>query len=664
MAVVPCPAGSSRGEQAFLILSDDALVSRMFRIRLSSVHGAQKAVSRFSPSLIPLILASLPPAAYAQAQDAPTVTITREALPVSQIGQSVDVLSADDIRSYQSVFLADLLTHTTDLSVARNGGPGEAASASIRGAGGDHTLYILDGIRLNDPSQVGGGTNLGLLATDDAARIDVLRGPLSTLWGQGALGGVVSITSRQAQAPLEGDLNVEGFDHYGDARLGLGGKQDRLNWRFSTGVIDDQGVSAYDKGTEKDGFSQSNAHLNASYAFRDNLVLNGIYDWTHSRNAYDGYPPPNYTFADTNDYGKTDTNLAGLGLTHSFSGGQQTLSLSSSDTKRNDYNGDGTPSFLGRGRIDAADYHITYDLAGMHLLGGLAYERDWMSNVSPSSFDPSPTPLKASVTQSSVYAQARRDFGIVNVALSGRHDDSSSFGGLDTVQASLTAPLGQHVRLHASAGTGIKAPSLYQLYSEYGNASLTPEKGTTIDGGADYGFDHGSVGVTVFSRTVRDQIDFGATGCTTSQLFGCYGNIDRTQATGIELEGQVALTSQLSLKGNYSLLHTRNESDGFKGNRLARTPDQMGSLDLRYAVTQKLNLGLGLRHAGAAFDDVYNTTRLKAYTLADLRADYALNDRISLFGRVENAGDTRYETAAGYGQTGRRVWLGIHTRLF
>jgi vitamin B12 transporter len=603
----------------------------------------------------------LAPAAYAQ--DA-VVTIMREPLPVSKIGQSLDVLTAADVQTYQPVLLSDLLLHTTDLSVARNGGPGEAAAASIRGAGADHTLYILNGIRLNDPSQVGGGTNLGLLNTGDAARVEVLRGPLSTLWGQGALGGVVSITTRTPQTPLEGDLNVQGLDHYGAARLGLGGVDGRLKWRLSTGLISDQGVSAFAGGTEKDGFSQEDASLTAGYAFSDTLKLNGLYSRTHSRNAYDGYPAPDYVFADTGDFGKTDTDIAGLGLTHSFGQGEHSLSLSAAHTTRDDFNGDGSPSFFGRGRIEAADYHIVYDLHGTHLLGGLAYERDGMSNASPSSFDPSPTPLKVAVTQTSLYGQLRRDFGPVGVSLSGRHDDSSSFGGLDTVQAALTAPVSAHVRLHASAGTGVKAPSLYQLYSEYGAANLTPEKGVTLDGGATVTGTRGHIDLTVFSRTVRDQIDFGYVGCAVDQLYGCYGNIDRTRASGLELEGEIAVTSAVTLRGHYSFLHTRNASAGFEGKRLARTPDQMGGLDLGYAATRRLTLGLGLRHAGEAFDDVYNMTRLKAYTLADLRADYALNNRLSLYGRIENAGDTRYETAAGYGQPGRRVWLGVHTRLF
>ncbi|MGZ3306719.1 MAG: TonB-dependent receptor, partial [Asticcacaulis sp.] len=123
--------------------------------------------------IVQVSLLALATPALAAAQDTTEVivTVTREPLPVSRIGQSVDVLSEKDIQTYQSLFIADLLTHTTDISLTRNGGPGESASASLRGAGADHTLYILDGIALNDPSQVGGGTNLGLLTADDTSRI-------------------------------------------------------------------------------------------------------------------------------------------------------------------------------------------------------------------------------------------------------------------------------------------------------------------------------------------------------------------------------------------------------------------------------------------------------------------------------------------------------------
>ena len=602
--------------------------------------------------------------AFAHADEAPTevvVSITRETLPVSKLGQSVAVLSDADIKAYQSLFVADLLTRTPDLSIARTGGPGTATTASIRGAGADHTLYILDGVRLNDPAQVGGGTNLGLVSTDDAARIEVLRGPLSTLWGSGAMGGVVSITSRTPSQQLEGDLRIEGFDQYGSARAGIGGKTGGLIWRLSGSTYNDRGVSAFAGGAEKDGFTQTTLNGKLRYDFNEAFSAQAFSTTSHSRSDFDGYNSvAPYNFMDTGDFGKNDNTLSVIALSHRFTKGEQTLSFSVTDNDSQNYNPDSTPNYVANGHIEAADYHISYRLSDVtRLLGGLSYERDTMSVAYPASWAPNPLPLKASSTLASVYGQVTHDFGPLDVALSARHDDASSFGGNDIAQVTVNAPFGEHLRIHASAGQGVKVPSLYQLYSDYGTATLVEEKSTTLDGGVDYGFEGGLFSVSLFTRSVRDQIDFVYDTCTLDQPYGCYGNIGRTETRGVELELSKDLTDSLSLRGNYSFLHARDGNGGL----LPRRPDQMGSVDLTWAANDKLNLGLGLRHVGEALDTAF-TGMLKAYDLADLRVNYALNDRLGLYGRIENAGDTGYQTAGGYGQTGRRIWVGLQAKLF
>ncbi len=613
------------------------------------------------------VFLSLPVLAHAQAASDPRtteviVTVTREALPVSKVGQSVDVIDARTIQAWQSLFVADLLTHTADLSLTRNGGPGEAASASIRGAGADHTLYLLDGVPLNDPSQVGGGTNLGLLTTDDAARIEVLRGPLSTLWGSGALGGVVNITTHTPQKPLEGDLSLEGLDAYRSARLGIGGKSGGLGWRVFGSDLHDDGVSAFAGGSERDPFDQDQIGGKLSYDLDANTTVRALTSFSHSRNAYDGYPAPLYVFADTGDFGKTDTDLNLIALSNRFTNGEQTLSVSATDNKRHDWYDDGT-GFIARGRIRLADYHVLYRLDGTRLLGGLSYERDEMTTASPAPWDPNPTPVSVHSTLSSAYGQVSHDFaGGATIAVSARHDDASSFGGQDIAQGSVSIPAGPW-RFHASIGQGYKVPGLYQLYSDYGTATLKPEKALSADAGIDYALAGGQVTVTAFARHVRDLIDFGYDACAPSQLYGCYENIDRSEASGLEL-GLTKDWAQWHVRGNYSVLHTRNRSAGVDGKRLPHTPQGMSSVDVGYDATSRLTLGLGVRGVGQSFDNASNTVSLKAYTLVDLRADYRLSDALSLYGRIENAGDTRYQTAAGYGQPGRRLWLGIRARLF
>jgi vitamin B12 transporter len=602
------------------------------------------------------VLTLLAPA-FARAEDTTSiiVSVTREALPVSKIGQSVDVLTDKDIKSYQSLSLADLLTHTGDLTLTRNGGPGQTATASIRGAGADHTLYIFNGIALNDPSQVGGGTDLGPLAVDDASRVEVLRGPLSTLWGSGALGGVVSITTRTAQNPFEADLTAEGFDQYGSARAGIGGKSGGLNWRLFASGTNDQGISAAAVGTEKDGFAQTHFGGNASLALNDAITLNAVAFKTHSRVDIDGFlSVPPFTFGDTGEFTKTDTTLGALGLTDTFSHGEQTLSLSNTDSARNGFDATRFSENTFRGRITSADYHLLYRFSDTtRVLVGAKTERD--SYRSTSEFSPGII-SSAQQTVSSLYGQVAQDLGTASVTLSARHDDTSSFGGQDIGQLSLSVPAGDHWRFHASAGQGVKIPSLYQLYGDFGTATLKPEKALNIDGGADYSFATGQVSLSLFSRNVHDLIDFDNSTFT-------YGNIAKSKADGVELGWTQDLSDKWHVRANYAALNTKNLSSGANnGKDVARKPDSVGNVDLTYAATEKLNLGLGVRYVGASFDNAANTVVLKAYTLVDLRVDYALNDTVSLYGRVENAGDTRYQTAATYAQLGRRVWLGIHTR--
>ncbi|EGF93400.1 vitamin B12 transporter btuB [Asticcacaulis biprosthecium C19] len=611
--------------------------------------------------LLSTALAALASATHAVTTEV-IITVTRQPLPVSKVGQAVAVLDDKDIETYQSVYLADLMTHTPSLTLTRNGGPGSAASASIRGAGADHTLYLLDGIRLNDPSQVGGGTNLGLVATDDAARIEVLRGPLSTLWGSGALGGVISITSRESQAPLEATVAVEGYDDYGSVRAAVGGKTGRLTWRLFGNAVTDDGISTFAGGSEADAFTQTNLAAKGSLAVTDNVTVRAFSTYSRSRNDYDGYPAPLYAFADTDEFGRTATRLSAVALEHRFAKGEQVLSLSESQANRHDYFNDGS-QFIARGGIQSADYHLLYRLSdATRLLGGVAYERDTMRIASPASWDPNPTPLSVSVTTSSVYGQITQNVGPATIAVSARHDDSSSFGALDIVQASVAAPVGPF-RLHASAGTGIKAPSLYQLYSDYGHAGLVPENGVTIDAGADYITANGRIGITVFTRTVRDLIAFQYDNCTPTQVYGCYGSIDRSRASGVELTGAYGIGAW-TIRGDYSFLNTRNESANLPGKALAHAPEQSGGVDIDYRATERLSLGVGLRHVGDSFDNAANTRLLKAYDLVDLRASYTVNDRLRLYGRIENAGDSRYETASFYGQPGRRVWLGVNARVF
>ena len=162
-----------------------------------------------SSSSFPLVLSCLlAPACAAFGADAPdelervVVSANRIEQPLSRIGNSVTLIDAAEVRASQKATVSDLLATTPGITVSRNGGLGGSTQLRIRGAESDQTVVLIDGVKLNDPSSAGGGYNFANLLTTDYMRIEVLRGPQSTLWGSQAIGGVVNIVTTVPEGPL------------------------------------------------------------------------------------------------------------------------------------------------------------------------------------------------------------------------------------------------------------------------------------------------------------------------------------------------------------------------------------------------------------------------------------------------------------------------------
>ncbi|UDF02819.1 TonB-dependent siderophore receptor [Asticcacaulis sp. AND118] len=589
------------------------------------------------------------------AEDAPQeviVTLTREPVALSKVGQSVTTFDADAIARSQDVYLKDLIARSPSVSIAQTGGPGQVGTARFRGAESDRSLFLLDGVKLGDASQIGGGFNLGLLALNDAERVEILRGPLSTLWGSQAIGGVVSVTTRKPVAPFETQVSVEGLDEYAIARAGIGGKAGNLSWRIAGSYTDDDGVSSLRGGAENDGFTQK--HLNAyiHYALSATSGLSARLATTRSDYDFDGYNA-SFQLADTRDTGFQDETLASLGYSNQVFDGRlkQTFTLSRTQTERSTSDLANATAYPFEGRQVSFDYTGALALTeASKLVFGASSER---STAIASGLD-------KSVTLNGLFAQLRQDFtGGLTVNASVRYDDHSVFGDNTIGQIAAAYALNDAVVFHASLGQGFKAPSLYQLYDGWsGNLKLKPEEATNLDFGVDYyGANDSRYGVSVFGRKTENQIDYDMSTFT-------YGNIAETKAYGIELEGETRLTDTVRLSGNYSHIIARDDakSSATYKNDLGRAPKHLANASLDWQATETVSLGASVRYAGKSFENIYNSRVLDAYTLLDLRANYALNETVALYGRVENATDEDYETAANYASVGRRLWLGVRAR--
>jgi vitamin B12 transporter len=631
-----------------------------------------------------LFVAALSLSATAHADDAVgvdelVVVATRTPERLDHIGQQVSMIDSAEIKTRQMVVVSDLLVATPGVSFSRNGGVGGSTSLRIRGAETDQTVVVIDGVKLNDPSGTGGGYNFANLLAGDIARIEVLRGAQSTLWGSQAIGGVVNIVTAEPTKAFEGSASAEaGSLNTGYARVGIGGKTDRVTWRLAGGYYTTDGVSSYRQGTEDDGYHNASLSGTAKVTLTDSVYLDLRAVWSKGRNQFDGFPAPAFAFADDPEYGTTEDLVSYAGLNFDLFDGKlkNRVAYGYTDTNRDNFN----PLQAVTARtFDAAGKNKRWEYQGELALPhdwratfGLESERSEMRTASPSSFTPNPVPLRAKVGIDSVYLQAIGEVvSDLTLTLGVRHDSHDTFGDHDLGQVAAAWRLNDgKTILRASFGKGFKAPTLYQLYSQYGNAALAPEQADSWDAGIEHHFDGGAaVSATWFNRETENQIDFvSCTATATAPLckvggvarFGYYDNIAQTKAHGVELAGSATL-SEVLFETNYTWTHTENDSPGNvnRGKELTRRPEHQANLSASYTWPIGLSTSASVRYVGHTFDNVANTTKLDAYTLLDVRASYPLTETIEVYGRVENATDRSYETTKNYGSPGRGAYLGV-----
>ncbi|MFA6117102.1 MAG: TonB-dependent receptor [Sphingomonas sp.] len=600
------------------------------------------------------------------------VTATGVEQPVEQIGQAVTVVERAEIERRQTVSISDLLATTPGVTVSRNGGPGNFTGVRIRGAEGEQTLTLIDGVRVNDPSSPGGGFDFGNLLAGSVERIEVLRGPNSVPWGSQALGGVVNIVTATPTEGLQGRGSVEYGSHDTVfANAGVSGGKGAVTASLTGGYLRTDGVSSAAIGTEPDGYRQYGGTGSVNIAFTDGIGLDLRGYYAHSRLSLDGYPPPNYfPFQDTAEYSTAQEIYGYAGLHANLLDGRfrNKVAFTIADINRDNFDPSfGTaPSFFGRGRSERYTYQGDFQLVDqVRLVGGAEHENS-------SYFDGKSE--KTGIT--SFYGEAIvRPIDQLTVTGGVRHDDHRKFGGHTSFAGNAALALGTGTILRASYAEGFKAPTLYQLFSDYGNERLKPETARNYDVGIEQKLLEGrfTARATYFHRDTKGQIDFVS--CPTVDVtnpnsicyqrpFGTYDNIARTRAQGVEVELELRPIDDLTLTGNVSYIDSENRSPGANfGKDLARRPKETASVSVDYRLPFGLSVGGTISVVGDSYDDVGNFNRLDGYSLASLRAEFPIGDRLTVYGRVENLFDEKYQTVATYGTYGRTAFGGIRVKF-
>ena len=590
------------------------------------------------------------------------VTATRTSITTDEALSSVSVITRADIERLQPASVRDLLVGLPGVAFTQAGGPGQLSTLFLRGTNSTHVLVLIDGVRI-------GAVGAGLPAfeqipVDQIERIELVRGPRSSLYGADAIGGVIQIFTRHGaqDGKLDPSLSVStGSRSYMDGHAGLSGGDSHawfnagLGGQYTAGInacrvgAAERGVACFADQPDHDAYRNWNGMANGGYRWDNGTELAAT--WLRSKNfvEYDGSPYGGNQAVNQQQVGGARLSFAPL------EPWKVTLNAAQSrDDNATYFQGDysdlftpltyfpRTPVGHTYSRRNQASWQndITLD-ANQLLTAGVDYQQEHI--------DSDTGYLKSTREDTGVYAQYMGTFGRNEVQLSARHDHNGQFGNHNTGSAAWGYAFDHGLRLSASYGTAFHAPTFNDIYYPFGlgNPDLKPEKSRSGELGLSQAQSAWNWAVNVYQTTITDLI-------TLDENF-VPQNISQARIRG--LEGQFGINLDgWQVQSYLTLMQPKNREGAYDGNLLPRRPEQTARVDVdrRFGA---FGVGATFFASGKAYDDQANLHRLGGYATTDLRASYEFLPSWRVEAKLANAFDRNYETAYYFNQPGRTWFL-------
>ncbi len=567
------------------------------------------------------------------------VTATRSAQTADAALASVTVITRQDIERQQARSVQDVLRGVPGISIANNGGMGKASSVFMRGTESDHVLVMIDNIKVG--SATTGTTAFENIPIDQIERIEIVRGPRSSLYGSEAIGGVIHIITRKGTGSgFRQHLNFGGGSFgtmEGATGMSNNGTQGWLN--LTASGIGTQGFNAcsgsfsagcFTVEPDRDGYRNVAGSMRGGYRFQNGLEVEANFMQSAGNTQFDG----SYV-----NKAVLMQQVVGGSIRYAPTTFWNFNLIAGSSREDAD-------NFLGttyRSRFnttrDIVTVLNTFTVAkDQQLTIGTDYQRDHVKSTEAYTL--------MSRTNWGVFAQHQANVASHNLLFSVRHDDNQQFGSRVTGNAGWSYPLSDKFILLANFGSAFKAPTFNELfYPGFGNPNLKPEDSRSFEFGTRGHTGWGNWSINAYETRIDNLIAFDA------NLFAP-NNIDQARIRGIE----GIVTTQITdwqINTNLTLMEPVNRGSGFnRGNILPRRAEQSFRLDVNRQFG-KYVAGAMLLVEGERYDDLANTRKLDPYGKLDLRAEYLFAPKWRLQGRIDNVSDEHYETAAFYNQAGR-----------
>lgn len=603
------------------------------------------------------------------------VSGSRTEATLADTGSAISIITGVELEQRQIRLVSDALRAVPGIAVSRQGPIGTVTQVRIRGAEANHTVVLIDGVKINDPftSEV----DFAHLLAAQIDRIEILRGPQSVLYGSEAIGGVISIFTKRGANGAQADASIEGGSFSSvDGSAALRGATQTLNYAFSASALRTDGTNVSRFGSEDDGYRNRTLYARAGWAPIPTTALDASMRYRDSRSMFDpqdfGFPPSAtvglIVDGDRRSEGdQLDARLRGRLTTGVV---EHQLGFTHTQTEEDTF-ADGAFTNGFEGKRDRFDYQGTWRFGAsvpQALTFAAEHERQQFESKGPTPASPQSQTRENDKTGVAAEYRARLP-SLSALTLSVRHDQHKLFADATTYRITAAQPLGQRVKLRASYGTGIANPTFFELFgfipgSFAPNPELKPEESRGFDVGADFAIaEEGRLSLTYFDADLENEIsgtfDVNTFRSSVTNLSG------KSTRRGFEVEAQYAPSSDLTVWVAY----TYTESKQPDGQIEVRRPRHVGSAALTYAPRNALGtLTLAVDYNGRQEDlDFRDFTSarvtLRDYTLIRLAGQYNLTRDLSLTARVENLLDQDYEEIFSYRPSGRAFYAGVQARF-
>lgn len=614
------------------------------------------------------------------------VTATRMETPAKEVASSLSVITEEEIEKSQKHTVFEALQGIPGLDTVRSGGPGGNSSIKIRGTETKHTLVLIDGIEVNDPISIDRHYDFSSLSINNIERIEVLRGPQSTLYGSDAVGGVISIITKKGEGPLRilCTNEVGPFESHNE-QASISGSTEFINYSIGISRFYTDGISTTIK---EDGSAEEDAYENLSTSARvgliptENFGIDLFLRHTDAEVETDTFADSNNRNDDLNYFIDTEQSLFKIQPRISLFDAlwEQKLGFSFTKYRRHYFNDPDTDhaDFM-RNSYESSlfkfnwqhDIHVSKSF--IFTIGMLEYEEekakyneflytdgDWGPYTYSGILDEQATRTIGFFIQDQIKFKDKF-FTTIGV----RMDDHNRFGSENTFRitsAYLFDRIGTKIK--GTYGNSFKAPSIYQLFTEFGNPNLNPEKSHGWDLGIEQNYANNKVivDVTFFYNKFKDMIKF-EWDPNNYGMDSKYKNISSAKSQGLEFMLSLQPMTDFTLNANYTYTDTEDLSNG--ESLLQRTRNRF-KISFSYYFKEKVITNLEVLYVGRRFDKDYSTNTmfiLGDYTLVNLAASYSFTETFQILGRVENLFDEKYEEIKGYSTPGFSMFAGFRLLL-